>query len=359
MNENYYKLLGVNKDATDADIKKAYKKLVIKYHPDRVGNPKDKKRNTDKMSEINNAYKVLSNQDSRAKYDNYINRGGRTDKFHEYQNDFNSEGFNMEDDITGAFHQFFSQRNGSSGSSFSWSTNGKNPFEGFDFNSSSSFADKNSIQKLLIDVNLTLEEWYVGTEQEIKYKRKIKCKKCNYQRVLCKYCRGSGTQTTFFISISCEQCNGNGYNIYSKGCENCIKGCISSTTTMKITIPRFCRNKIIIKKYGDYNGIDYGDVLIKLKILDHKDYSIKGDNIYYVINLTLYEFLKGTTYKLTYLDGNPLHFNIPPLSTSKIIMKNKGIYNNQNNGDLIINVKVSDNENKRKSVLHFMDNQKK
>ena len=227
--KNYYEILGVDKQSSDEDIKKAYRKLAMKYHPDRFSGASEaeKKNAENKFKEISEAYSVLSDKNKRQQYDNF-------------GSDFaNKSGGFSDFNVNDIFNQFFGED-----SSFS------------DFFGGSSSRKTNSSQKgenLKITIKATLEEIALGVKKKINLSRNVSCKWCHgtgsldsKNIITCKSCKGSGYTTrvvkTVFGSMTmsrsvCPDCNGTG-KIITNPCKHCNgSGVEYETTNETIHIP--------------------------------------------------------------------------------------------------------------------------
>jgi DnaJ-class molecular chaperone len=210
MSKNYYEILQVSKDAKEDEIKKMYKKLAIKWHPDK--NIDNKEESEKKFKEISEAYQVLSNPEKRQIYDNYGEEGLKN-------NGINENGpFNTPDDI---FKMFFGGH--------------RTPFSN-NFEENSFFNNKDTVKKTepkIVNIPITLKECYSGTKKKITLKLKILCKKCDGHGGLnlktCNNCSGQGVKVIDRIigpgmiqriQTSCNVCNGN-KKIAQNKCNEC------------------------------------------------------------------------------------------------------------------------------------------
>ena len=189
MEKNYYDILGVKKDASKDDIRRAFKKLSVKYHPDKHINDseEDKKKAEEKFKEINEAYETLSDDKKRQEYDNPISEGFGFDPF--------------------GFGDFFSRRQS---------------YRNFEARPG---------QDIRVTVNLNMEDFYKGGIKEIHYKKNIRCGHCNGEggdTKICPHCHGNGViehrqvqgNMTFVNQVQCNYCNGTG-KIVTNTCPNC------------------------------------------------------------------------------------------------------------------------------------------
>lgn len=280
--KDYYDLLGVEKTASENDIKKAYRKLAMKYHPDKFSNAseKEKKEAEEKFKEVNEAYQVLSDPDKRAKYDRFghaafENGGAGAGGFGGFSGGF--EGFGNAEDI---FSSFFGGGGGFGG--FGGGRQ-RGPEPGAD---------------LRVDVTLTLEEVAKGVEKEINYRRQAKCKTCNGTGAepgsslkTCDKCNGTGkikvTQRTVFGNFQsveeCDKCKGKG-KIPEKKCKSCNGTGLERETvkkTVKIPIGIEDGQRLRLSGMGDASteGGPNGDLYIFIHVKEHDFFVRHGDDI--------------------------------------------------------------------------------
>jgi molecular chaperone DnaJ len=269
MANDYYELLGVARDASEADLKKAYRKLAVKYHPDK--NPGDATAEA-KFKEISEAYDVLKDADKRAAYDRYGHaafkqggmgnagggRGGMGghDPFDIFREAFGGGGGG------GIFEEFFGGGGGSRASG-----------------GAEHGAD------LRYDLEISLEEAAKGTEKEIRYRRPVSCKKCGgsgaepgSKKVTCPTCGGAGqvTSNRGFISFRqvCPSCQGAGQTI-EKPCSDCRgEGRVMDSSTVKVRIPAGVATGSKLRSAGKgeagHMGGQAGDLYIIIHVKDHE-----------------------------------------------------------------------------------------
>jgi len=346
MEKDYYEILGVSKDASPEEIKRAFNKLAFKYHPDRpTGDEK-------KFKEINEAYQVLSNPVSRRQYDQFgaqfagaaasgINWRDFTDfdwQTSPFGNfDFSDFGFG---DI---FNQFFRQSRSSKTSK------------------KSATGRRGRDQEILLEINL--EDAAFGAKKEINYRTYVKCQHCqgkgyepNSGFKTCPRCGGEGVirdvRRTFFGEFTqitdCRMCNGRG-KIPEKNCKVCNgAGRLSENKKIILEIPVGIRDGEIIRlrgegEAGEGGGLS-GDLLARIRIKPHKYFRREGDDLYYDLNIKFTEAALGAEKELTLLDGKKVILKIPAGINSGTVLKlkNKGIkhFNQSGQGDLYVTVKV-------------------
>ena len=324
---NYYDILGLKKDATQDEIKSAYRKLVKQYHPDL--HPNDPNCAT-KFKEINEANETLSDPQKRRQYDyelEHPNMGG-----------FNfggGEGFGGFGDI---FGDIFSQ-----------------------FTGGGARAERNTKgQDVTLELELSFLDAAKGCKRDITYNRKEPCKDCRSTGAkngtaysTCQNCKGSGqvqymSGGGIFRSISvktCPECQGTGKKIVEK-CTSCNgKGYNKKETPVTLDIPAGADTNSYMKKrgYGDAStlGGDAGDLIIVFKVLPHKIFTRKNYDLYIELPITYKLAVLGGKVQIPTLDDT-IEFTIPEGTQSgkKFIVRGKGIKSRLGTGDLYVTVTV-------------------
>lgn len=301
--KDYYDLLGVEKTASEAEIKKAYRKLAMKYHPDRFSNASEseKKEAEDKFKEINEAYQVLSDADKRSKYDRFGHAAFENGAGGGYGGGF--EGFSGS-----GFEDIFSSFFGGNG--------GFGGFGGAQQRGPEPGAD------LRVDVTITLEEVAKGGEKEIKYTRRGKCKTCDgtgaepgSKMKTCDKCGGTGriekiqrTMLGNFKSVEeCDKCKGKG-KIPETKCKKCGgTGLERETISKKIKIPVGIHDgqRLRIHGMGDASseGGENGDLYIFFHVKDHDFFVRDGENIICEVPITYAKAALGGEVEIPTLNG--------------------------------------------------------
>ncbi|WGH28152.1 MAG: DnaJ domain-containing protein [Candidatus Shikimatogenerans bostrichidophilus] len=332
--KDYYEILGVSRNSSLNDIKKAYRKLAIKYHPDK--NPNNKKVAEEKFKEAAEAYSVLSDNNKRNKYDQLGNNYNNNKNYY-YDGNMNVE------DIFSNFGDIFNDE-----------------FEGFtEFNINTNTKEKKNKNlkgtNLRIKIKLTLEEIYKGIEKKIKVKRMKIASGIKFK--ICPDCKGKGNITnitnTFLgkmkTTIKCNFCKGLGKIIKKIPKKANYQGLIEKIELIKIKIPCGVTEGIQLKIYGKGNenalGGKNGDLIILIKEIKHKFFKRKGKNIYYNLYISLSEAILGTVKNIISLKKNEklkININKGIQSGKKIILKGKGLpsINGYEYGDLIININI-------------------
>ncbi|MCI5082156.1 MAG: molecular chaperone DnaJ [Saprospiraceae bacterium] len=341
---DYYEVLGVSKSASAQEIKKAYRKLAIKYHPDK--NPDDKTAE-EKFKEAAEAYEILSDEQKRARYDRYGhagvsgNAGG---------GGFSGSGMTMED----IFRQF--------GDIFG---DGGSPFDSFFGGAGRGQGARPRGQRgsnLRIKVALSLEEIAKGVTKKIKVKKHITCDTCGGNGAkdassvtTCKTCGGSGfvrqVKNTFLgqmqTTVSCPTCNGSGQQV-TASCSKCKgDGRVYQEETIELEIPAGVEEGMQLSLRGKGNagmkGGPAGDLLINIEEKPHEFLQRDGMNLIHELYLNFADAALGTSVEVPTIDGR-VKIKIPSGTQSGKIfrLKGKGLPSVQayGQGDQLIHVNV-------------------
>jgi len=331
MKEDFYEILGVNKSASAAEIKKAYRKMALKYHPDK--NPDDKTAE-DKFKKAAEAYEVLSDADKKSRYDQFGHQafeGGGG-----FGGGFGGGGMNM-DDIFSQFGDIFGGDGGFGG--------------GFGGGGSRQRMVKGS--NLRIRVTLTLEEIANGVEKKIKVKRKKQAEGTTYKT--CSTCNGTGQVTRITNTIlgrmqtasPCNTCGGAGQMIDKKPANADSHGLVQTDETVSIKIPAGVVDGMQLKVSGKGNeapgnGIS-GDLLVAIQEEDHATLQREGDNLHYDLYVSLPDAVLGTSKEIDAVTGKVRIKIEPGVQSGKILrLRGKGIpsVNGYGKGDLLVHVNV-------------------
>lgn len=345
---DYYEVLGVDRNASKDDIKKAYRKMAMQYHPDR--NPDDKQAE-EKFKEAAEAYEVLSNDEKKSVYDRYGHnglRGGGQD----YQ------GFSNINDIFSHFSDIFG------GGAFG---GGGSIFDDF-FGTSSS--QNRSRRKgsgtpgtdLKVVLKLSLEEIASGTTKKIKIKKHVKCEICSGSGArdgssvkTCPVCNGAGEVRTVsrsvfgqFVNIApCSNCDGEG-TVVDTPCKNCQgDGRVYSEATIKINVPAGVTNGSYMTLRGEGNAGkrngQAGNIIVVFEEAPHEYFVRDGDNIIYELYISFPEAVLGSEVEVPTLNGRAKLKIEPGIQPGKFLkMREKGIQhlNRHGAGDQLVRINI-------------------
>lgn len=334
---DYYEVLEVGRNASQEEIKKAYRKMALKYHPDK--NP-DNKQSEEKFKEAAEAYDILSNPEKKQRYDQF----GHT-AFNGQGNGYGGGGMSMED-IFSSFGDIF----------------GDFGFGGFGGGRRTSSRGMNKGANLRVKVKLTLEDIAHGAEKKIKVKKYVACSHCNgsgakdgNSHSTCSTCRGSGHVTrvanTFLGQMQttsvCPSCQGEGKMITDK-CTPCYgEGIINKEETISFNIPAGVSEGMQLKINGKGNaprrgGIN-GDLLIVITEEKHPELIRDGNDLIYNLYLTFADAALGSTAEIPTIEGKVKIRTEPGTQPGKILrLRGKGLpdVNGYNTGDLLVAINV-------------------
>lgn len=339
MNNNkrdYYEVLGVDKNATEADIKSAFRKLAKKYHPD-----VSKEENAaEKFKEAQEAYAVLSDPEKRKQYDQFghsaFNNNGGAGGFSGF------EGFDF-GNMSDIFDDLFGGM-GFSGSSRSRSRKTNSPKKGND---------------ILYRMTIDFEEAVYGTKKDVKIDVEENCSKCDgaggFDSKTCQECHGSGTVTqeqrtifgSFLSKTTCPYCHGSG-TTFEKTCDECHgRGKVTNRKTITITVPAGIdtENRLRVSGKGGAgsNGGPNGDLYIEFTVRDHDFYHREDDDIYIDLPLTITEAVLGAKKDIPTLYGK-VELTIPAGTQNgeKMRLRGQGVenVNTKRKGDMYVITKV-------------------
>ena len=325
MKEDYYKVLGIDKGASESEIKKAYRKSAIKYHPDKNPGNKDAEA---KFKQAAEAYEVLGNSDKRAKYDQFGHAA------FEGAGGFGSGGMNM-DDIFSQFGDIF-------GSAF-----------GGGFGGFGGGQRRSKGTNLRIKVSLTISEIANGVNKKIKVKRKVQAPGTEFST--CSQCGGSGqvTQITNTIlgrmqsTTTCNVCSGTGKIVSRKAPGSDSNGQILSEETVEVKIPAGVEDGMQLRVSGKGNealsdGIP-GDLLVLINELPDENLKREGNNLHYDLYISISEAVLGISKEINTVSGKVRIKLDAGIQSGKILrLRGKGLksINGYGNGDLLVHVNV-------------------
>jgi molecular chaperone DnaJ len=356
---DYYKILGVSKKSTTEEIKKAYRKLAIKFHPDK--NPGNIEAEN-KFKEIKEAYEILSDPQQRKIYDRYKDSPFGFD-FTTARNKTNSSSdfFNEFDDI---FNDFFGGKTRKTSRS---SSNNKAPKRGRD---------------IRYELTLTLEEAYTGKRIEMEIPREEICSLCNgtganqgTSKKICKTCNGKGqvtrSQGFFNLKYTCPDCNGTGIEIESP-CKKCNgKGVLEKNKKVTLNIPSGVETGTKLKYSGQgsfgINGGPSGDLFVIINVKSHKTFKREGNDIIINIDIDFTDAVFGCEKSVKAINGKHIKLKIPAgtQNGTKFVLKGYGIkdLNSEDIGDMIVinNIIIPTNltQKQKELLMEFKKEMKK
>ncbi len=318
---DYYEILGVPRNASTEEIKKAYRRLAMQYHPDRA--PADKKKEyEEKFKEISEAYAVLSDPEKRAQYDRFGHAG--IDGKYSYEDIFRGVDFNSIFEDLGFGGDFFDD------------------FFGFDIFGTGTRRKKRRTRgsDLRYDLTIDFEDAVKGKEVEITIFRNEPCDRCNgsgvepgYSKTTCPVCHGTGrtgrTTGFFTITTTCHRCGGTG-EINNHPCKKCRgTGVIKKERKLSVKIPPGVDNGTRLKIPGEgeagLNGGPPGDLYIFITVKPHPEFERKGQDIYYTKHITIPEAVLGTEIEVPTVYGKKAKIKIPPGTESGKIFRLQGL----------------------------------
>ena len=357
---DYYDVLGVSKNSSKDEIKQAYRKLALKYHPDRNKSSDAEER----FKELSEAYAVLSDDEKRRVYDMYGYEGitGR---------------YTAEDIFRGAefnFDEIFKDL----GFDFAGSTGfrsifdmffGREPFGGF------GFARTRKGEDIVYDTTITLEDVLHGKQEQIEVSRIGRCDNCKGSGAMpgtkprvCSICNGQGqvkrvleqSKSRVYVSIEpCRTCQGKG-SIIEKPCNVCNgQGQVRKPKKLRVNIPPGAEDGGVIRIAGEGEPIDggqSGDLYVRINIKSHEFFKRSNSDLIYDLKLNFIQLALGAEIKVPTLEGNA-QLKVPEGTQPNTILtlKGKGLpkYNGRDRGDELvrINVKVPKKLNERQKAL--------
>jgi len=328
---DFYDVLGVNKNASPEELKSAYRKLAVKYHPDK--NPGDK-ASEDKFKEASEAYGILSDQEKKQNYDNFGHAafeggGGRQ-----------SGGFGGFGgaDFSDIFEDFFGDFGGSGGSRGRRNTSNRG-------------------SDLRYDLSITLEEAYEGKKQDIKFSTTEKCNTCKgngskpgHSADRCTVCGGNGkvrsNQGFFTVQQTCPQCAGSGEEI-TNPCNDCNgQGNKQASKKISVTIPKGVddgtRIRLAGKGEAGSRGGANGDLYLFINVHSHDLFKRSDENLFFEFPISIADAALGTTIEIPTIDGGKAKIKIPDGTQNgkQFRLKGKGMpyMRGSGNGDLYVQV---------------------
>jgi len=327
---DYYDVLGVNKSDTPDQIKSAYRKLAVKYHPDKN---KGDKAAEEKFKEASEAYHVLSNTERKQNYDSFghaafENAGGGRGGF---------GNFDFSNHFSDIFEDFFG--------------------EGFGGGGKRSRRSNNRGADLRYDLSITLKEAYKGKKQDIKFSTSEKCDTCKgsgskpgHNAGSCSMCGGHGqvrsSQGFFTVQQTCSQCSGSGEEI-TNPCSSCGgQGKKQASKRLSVTIPKGVddgtRIRLAGKGEAGSRGAGSGDLYLFINVYSHDLFKRSDENLFFEYPISIADAALGTSIEIPTIDGGKAKIKIPTGTQSgkQFRLKGKGMpyMRGSGNGDLYVQV---------------------
>lgn len=315
--QDYYQTLGISKTASADEIKKAYRKLAMQYHPDR--NPGNKEAEK-KFKEATEAYEVLKDEQKRAAFDKYghsaFEQGGGAGGFGAWQG-----GFNDFSDIFSSFGDIFGDLGGGRGKKRSSAVRGSD---------------------IRYNLEITLEEAFLGVSKKVSFSIASVCSACSgsgadggSKPIECSTCKGSGKiraqQGFFIVERSCTTCAGTGH-IIKNPCKTCHgEGRVEKEKVLSVKIPAGVENGNRIRLAGEgesgARGGQAGDLYVFIAVKDHKFFERKGDDIYCEIPIKMTTAALGGTVEIPIIEGGAAKLSIPEgtQTNDQFRLKSKGM----------------------------------
>lgn len=363
MNKNPYEVLGVARDASDADIKKAYHKLVMKYHPDK--NPGDKDAE-EKFKEVNNAFDILKDPQKRAAYDRFGDaafaggNGASAGAGNPFGAGFGgfAGGPGMDDILREAMRGF--------------------GFDGFGgFGGARGGATQQRGRDLLDDVTISLRDAYFGTTHSVNFTSNVKCDKCDGHGTddgkpapVCPRCGGSGfvqTRQGFFaVETPCPECNGLGRKI-SKKCSKCDgAGVVRKSRTLDVKIPAGVQDGARLRLAGQgeagQNGAPAGDFYIDIHIAPDDKFERVDNDLITKVDVPFATLAMGGEIDVKTIDDKELSVKVPAGTQigSRLRVRGKGMLNPHRSGsfgdmyiEITMTVPTKLSEKQKKALAEF------
>lgn len=328
---DYYEILGISKSADEAEIKKAYRKQALKYHPDK--NPDDASAE-EKFKEAAEAYEVLSNAEKRAQYDRFGHAGvGQGGGFG------GGQGMNM-DDIFSQFGDIFGGAFGGGGGSFGGSRGGGG-------------ARVVKGTNLRVKMKLTLEEIAEGVKKKIKVNKLVNAEGVTYKT--CPTCNGSGRITrvaqTFLGAMqtqsACHTCHGAGKSIDKKPADSDAQGLKRQEEVIEIEIPAGVEEGMQLSvsgkgNAGPFNGVP-GDLIVVIEEIEHPELKRDGENLHYEAFVNFVDAVLGESIEVPTIGGKAKIKVDPGTQSGKVLrLKGKGLPHLQRygHGDLFVHINI-------------------
>jgi molecular chaperone DnaJ len=344
--QDFYEILGISKSASQSEIKKAYRKMAIKYHPDKNPDDKTAEENFKKAAE---AYEILSDENKKARYDQY---GHAAFDGPQGGGGFGGGGMNM-DDIFSQFGDIFG--GGGFGGGFGGGGQRQARVKG---------------SNMRIRVKLTLEEIAKGVEKKVKVRRKVQAEGVTYKT--CSTCNGSGQVMRVTNTIlgrmqtaaTCTTCSGAGEIISSKPNGSDAQGLVVKEETVSINIPAGVTEGVQLKVGGKGNEAPGknaipGDLLVLIEEISHEKLKREGTNIHYDLYVNFSEAVLGTSKEVETVTGKvKIKIDAGTQSGKILRLKGKGLpsIERYGTGDFLIHINVWTPQELNKEQRNFFEN---
>jgi len=332
---DYYEVLGVQKNSSKDDIKKAYRKLAIQYHPDK--NPGNKQAE-EKFKEATEAYEILADDQKKAAYDQFgfagvegmAGQGDYSSVFRGFEDIFGEGGFSS------IFESFFG------GGGFRRGTSGGGARQG---------------ANLRYDIEIPFKDAVFGTKVEIQYSHNEACATCKGSgttdgsgKKTCPLCRGSGqvrhSQGFFSVATTCHQCRGEGY-IIEKPCNDCGgSGTQKKRQKIMVTIPAGIENgkRVVIRGEGDAgpNGGPAGDLYVFIRVKPHEYFERQSYDLYCAVPISIAQAALCADIHVTTLDNKTIKVKVPAGSQNgkMLRIRDEGVPAGHQRGNMYIKLMV-------------------
>jgi len=357
---DFYEVLGVNKNASAEEIKKAYRQKALQHHPDR--NPGNKE-SEEQFKEAAEAYEVLSDGDKKARYDRFGHAGIGSSAASDGMGGGFGGGFGNMEDIFSRFGDVFSEF-GFGGGGFQ--QGGRNVSRG---------------SNLRVKLKLTLQEIATGVEKKIKVNKQVSCKECKgtgaekgSEFTTCNTCHGSGyinrVQRTFIgqiqTTVPCHTCNGEG-KIITKKCKICHgHGITDGEEIISVKIPAGVENNMQLSVSGQGNAAPRGgvpgDLIVLIEEIEHEHLKRNGANLYYDHYINIADAAMGASVEIPTIDGKAsVKIETGTQSGNILRLKGKGLprLNQYGKGDILVNVCVWTPQSLTSEEKKLLDNLRK
>lgn len=362
MSKNYYDLLGISRESGDDEIKKAYRKLAVKYHPDKN---KGDKGSEAKFKEINEAYDVLRDSQKKAAYDRYGHDA--------YTNHASGGGFNP-----GSSRGGFSSSGG-----FDFDFGADSPFSDiFEMFSGGAAGGRGNASArremrgsdLRYETSITLEEAFKGKDIELKIKTHVKCTDCSGTGSengkaprTCPHCRGTGVnrvnQGFFIVEKTCSACNGTGH-IIENSCKTCKgSGRINKLKSLRVSIPAGIENGSNIRLQGEgevgLRGGRSGDLYIFVSVKNHQLFERDGSSIRCHVPISIVTAAIGGEVSVPTIDGKKAMVNVSAGTQTGQVLKLRGkgmsMVRSSFRGDMFVHIAVETPTNLTKKQRELLE----